>query len=282
VPIEDVKMGKAIAAGAEGQVSMAMVRGVQCVAKTLKKNPIPSAHDDLIRELDLLTGMHDHPNVVKFVGACIKDPDNPILLEEWVGGPSLEKFLIDRRPAKLEKRTIWSWTNDLLQGLNFLHNRNPIIIHRDLKPANLLLSTDLCTLKLTDFGLSKAVDRSQRDTATHTGFTGTKRYMAPEVRSQMVGHYDEKVDIFSSALICWYIATMQAPAILPDDALQARPNLALVQWPSFEALLTQMWAHESRARPSALSCIQILQSMPDKPDMSKGPAPASAGCCSVQ
>ena len=45
-------MGKAIAAGAEGQVSMAMVRGVQCVAKTLKKNPIPSAHDDLIRELE--------------------------------------------------------------------------------------------------------------------------------------------------------------------------------------------------------------------------------------
>ena len=226
--------------------------------------------------------MHDHPNVVKFVGACIKDPDNPILLEELVAGPSLEKFLINRRTVRLEKRTIWSWTNDLLQGLNFLHNRNPIIIHRDLKPANLLLTTDLCTLKLTDFGLSKAVDRSQRDTATHSGHTGTKRYMAPEVRSQVVGHYDEKVDIFSSALICWYIATMQAPAILPDTALQTRPNVSWVKWPSYEALLTQMWAHESRARPSAHTCIQILNSIADKPDMSMGSAPASPGCCAIQ
>lgn len=37
-----------------------------------------------------------------------------------------------------------------------------------------------------------------------TGKTGTMRYMAPEVvRSEP--HYDEKVDIYSMAMIFWYI-----------------------------------------------------------------------------
>ncbi len=40
------------------------------------------------------------------------------------------------------------FTQGLLKGLSFLHDREPIILHRDLKPGNLLLADGLRTLKI--------------------------------------------------------------------------------------------------------------------------------------
>jgi serine/threonine protein kinase len=208
---DEIQVGAKIGEGANAVIHKAKFRGQQCVSKMLKSgvNPTTQAYKDLIMELDILTTVTAHPNVVQFMGACIKAPEKPVILEEYVDGPNLESFLSNRRGNKLERRTIYGWSLDLLRALDFLHNRNPIIIHRDLKPANLLLTRDLTMLKLTDFGMSKKVDRSQRDSKQHKGYTGTVRYMAPEVISQRTGNYNEKCDIYSASLIMWYIATAQ-------------------------------------------------------------------------
>ena len=42
----------------------------------------------------------------------------------------------------------------MLCALNFIHSAN--IIHRDLKPDNILI-TNNCTVKICDFGLSRAM-----------------------------------------------------------------------------------------------------------------------------
>jgi hypothetical protein len=44
-------------------------------------------------ELDVLTIVGKHQNLVEFYGACIQDPTNPVILEEFVEGPNLEHFL---------------------------------------------------------------------------------------------------------------------------------------------------------------------------------------------
>jgi len=41
----------------------------------------------------------------------------------------------------------------------------------------------------------------------NSGYTGTVRYMAPEVLMQDKGHYTEKVDIFSAGKVMWFMAT---------------------------------------------------------------------------
>jgi len=224
---DEIRLRNKIGEGANAVILLAEFRGQRCVAKMLKSGVSHNtqAYKDLIMELEILTSVTAHPNVVQFMGASIRTPEKPVVLEEYVDGPTLENFLSNRRGTKLEKRTIYGWSLDLLRALDFLHNRNPIIIHRDLKPANLLLTKDLSILKLTDFGMSKKVDRAQRDSKQHKGYTGTVRYMAPEVITQRTGNYNERCDIYSASLIMWYIATTQRPPANDISKVHERPNL---------------------------------------------------------
>lgn len=84
-----------------------------------------------------------------------------------------------------------------------------------------------------DFGLSK-VKELQKIAGTYrmTGKTGSMRYMAPEV-FQDDPNYDEKVDIYSTGLILWYIALGERPfdrvpaevgAILKDTKMYSFSN----------------------------------------------------------
>mmetsp|Transcript_30148 Transcript_30148/g.74146 ORF Transcript_30148/g.74146 Transcript_30148/m.74146 type:complete len:317 (+) Transcript_30148:124-1074(+) len=284
VQISEITWGDKIGEGAMAAIYKAKLRGRECVAKKLKTgvNAQTQAYKDLIMELEILTSVGQHPNLVEFYGACIQDSGSPIILEELVKGPNLEKFMVEKYD-KFERSTIYGWSLDLVRALDFLHNRNPIIIHRDLKPANLMLTGDYSTVKLADFGMSKKVDASQRDMVTHKGHTGTVRYMAPEVISQRTGNYTEKADIYSAALIIWYIATGRRPAINDKNALQDRPDLGLVEWQELSALINIMWSQDPNIRPSAGDCIRTLATMPGRPDLAQGTAPKhmKGGCCTI-
>ena len=46
----------------------------------------------------------------------------------------------------------------MFRALEYLHGRAPPVVHRDVKPANLLVTADVETVKLGDFGvISSAV-----------------------------------------------------------------------------------------------------------------------------
>eukprot|EP00802_Teleaulax_amphioxeia_P025809 Tamp_26733.p3 GENE.Tamp_26733~~Tamp_26733.p3 ORF type:complete len:128 (-),score=14.81 Tamp_26733:400-783(-) len=78
----------------------------------LKENVtnMSQAYKDLIMELDILTTVKQYPNLVTFFGACIIDKQQPVVFEELVLGPTLEKFLITRIDSgrRLERRTVYS------------------------------------------------------------------------------------------------------------------------------------------------------------------------------
>ena len=91
------------------------------------------------------------------------------------------------------------------QALVHLLNLKPHrVIHRDLKPANILLmSGDGITAKLSDFGVSKRV--STTATKLNTG-AGSHHFMAPEMfDSNDEAMYNRAVDVFSLAVIIWYL-----------------------------------------------------------------------------
>ena len=76
-------------------------------------------------------------------------------------------------------------------------------IHRDIKPANILINAD-GIVKLTDFGISRTLEKSQ----AHT-FVGSRIYMSPE---RITGKkYSYPSDIWSVGLVIYELATGTQP-----------------------------------------------------------------------
>lgn len=89
-------------------------------------------------------------------------------------------------------------------GLAAAHRQG--LVHLDVKPANILLENGIERVKLTDFGLARAVDDISM---TRTGqITGTPQYMSPEqAQGQRVDH---RTDLFSLGCVLYAMCTGRA------------------------------------------------------------------------
>lgn len=118
-------------------------------------------------------------------------------------------------------------------------------VSRPPQPANVGLDAhDRVTL--LGFGrahvwrLSARVDSTERRTLT--AFTGTERYMAPEVAA---GHsYNHKCDVYSWALVLWRMLSQEAPN---DD--DASAQIGPPRPTELRALLEAAWHADPSARP---------------------------------
>src|SRR4029450_2061637 len=81
------------------------------------------------------------------------------------------------------------------------------LIHRDIKPANILLESGVDRVRITDFGLARAVD-DIRLTRSDL-LLGTPQYMSPEqARDELL---DFRTDLFSLGVVLYEAAAGRAP-----------------------------------------------------------------------
>ncbi len=118
-------------------------------------------------------GLH-HPGVAQVFDFGSGDATHaPFLVMELVDGRPLSALLAQGRPMDpVATATLLAGAAD---ALGAAHARG--IVHRDVKPANLLVTRER-GLKITDFGIARAVDAVA---LTRTGeVLGTPQYLSPE------------------------------------------------------------------------------------------------------
>jgi serine/threonine-protein kinase len=131
----------------------------------------------------------------------------PYLVMEYVQGGSLQQRLDQYGPLELEETVRIGMQT--AAGLAAAHAQE--LIHRDVKPANILLEQGLDKVKLTDFGLARAMDDAS---LTQSGMiTGTPQYMAPE--QARGASLDHRADLFSLGGVLYAACTGRPPFRAP-------------------------------------------------------------------
>ena len=148
-----------------------------------------------LAEVETIGSIH-HFNLVRLIGFCA-EKSHRLLVYEFMSNGSLDKWVFDKNP-----KILLDWQHrkkiilDIARGLTYLHEDcRQKIVHLDIKPQNILLDENF-NAKVSDFGLSKLVDRDQSQVVTV--MRGTPGYMAPEWLSSVI---TEKVDVYSFGVV---------------------------------------------------------------------------------
>ncbi|MFD0363146.1 protein kinase [Nocardia sp. GCM10030253] len=142
------------------------------LAPGLSRSAAIEARLRAMREGRIAARLH-HPNAITVFDVAEED-GQPWLVMEYMNAPSLAAKLSGKRT--LTPTEVAKIGAQAAGALAAAHDAG--IMHRDVKPANLLVGDD-GTVKITDFGISRAVGDV---TVTATGFlAGTPAYLAPEV-----------------------------------------------------------------------------------------------------
>ena len=151
----------------------------------------------------------------------------PYLVMEYVSGRSVQEKLDAYGP--LEIHEILRIGMQAARALAAAHAQG--VVHRDIKPANILLENCVERVKLTDFGLARAIDDAS---LTQSGvIAGTPQYMAPEqARGEPV---DARADLFALGAAIYAMACGRSP-FRADSAMAVLKRVCDVRHASIREL----------------------------------------------
>lgn len=145
----------------------------------------------------------NHPNIVNTYDVG-REGDTYYIVMELVDGPSLAEIIAT--DGKLPEPVAIDYAAQVCNGLAFAHRAG--LLHRDIKPANILVTKD-DVVKLSDFGIARAVSQ-QTMAMTKPGLVmGSVYYLSPE---QAQGHeLHETSDLYSLGVVLYQMLTGELP-----------------------------------------------------------------------
>jgi serine/threonine protein kinase len=273
--------------------AIAPTKGETYALKRLHKQPSNSEADqklqragekDLLLEAGILAHLPSHMNIIQLHALSVdfwKEPGTGFLIIDQLTETLHDRLQRWRRPvtvtagpkipfykpnAKLIRRQqeqssrIQQSALGIARAMEFLHKHK--VIYRDLKPQNVGFDAN-GTVQLFDFGLARVHCEGARRL---TGFTGSARYMAPEVAR--CDAYSFPADVHAFAILLWEISTLEkafCKAVNMQQLVQQvvqrhiRPPMTKVASPIIRELLQVCWHRDSDMRPSFALVVKQLQ-----------------------
>jgi serine/threonine-protein kinase len=143
-----------------------------------------------------------HPNIVP-VFDWGEDSGTYFIVMEFVDGRPLSSILKTAGPLAADRTA--EIAAPVAAALGYAHKHG--VVHRDVKPGNVLI-TDDGQVKVTDFGIARAVNTEE--SLTQTGAVmGTATYFSPEQAEGM--GVDSRTDIYSLGVVLFEMVTGRPP-----------------------------------------------------------------------
>ena len=227
IKVDEYTLSKLLGKGSYGEVYYTTKEGsnMPYATKRMKREEVenPKYIKYFVNEISILKGLF-HKNIVR-IETLKKTWKHYYIIMEYYDGGTLKENLIkynNKYKTPFPERIVQHLMRQLVEAVNFLHERQ--IVHRDLKLENVLLKYDTreakdsldilhSELKLIDFG-----------TATHksnesliTTVIGSPLTMDPIILKKYIHTldsnvpYDEKIDIWSLGIMCYYLFTGEVP-----------------------------------------------------------------------
>ncbi|XP_035538816.1 probable serine/threonine-protein kinase SIS8 isoform X3 [Juglans regia] len=256
IDFSELTVGTRVGIGFFGEVFRGIWNGTEVAIKVFLEQDLTAENmEDFCNEISILSRLR-HPNVILFLGACMKPPRLSMVTEYMELGSLYYLIHLSGQKKKLSWRRRLKMLRDICRALMCIHRMK--IVHRDIKSANCLVNKNW-TVKICDFGLSRIVTESPMKDASSAG---TPEWMAPElIRNES---FTEKCDIFSLGVVMWELCTLSRPweGVPPERVVYSVANegsrLDIPEGP-LGRLISDCWA-EPQERPS---CEEILSRLPN-------------------
>jgi serine/threonine protein kinase len=163
-----------------------------------------------LNELNIL-GKLRHPNIISIQDNYTDEYQKGVIEFTYYTDGDLLSFI--NRNVRTKKKHFTTnkkitMFKHILKPLIYMHNNN--IIHGDIKPDNIVLHNQ--TPIMIDFSLSiyntQFNDDLQDNTVIYNGRQGSDGYMAPEVKTNLIGTCS---DVFSLGVVLYNLFTNEMP-----------------------------------------------------------------------
>ncbi|MEM7605942.1 MAG: serine/threonine-protein kinase [Myxococcota bacterium] len=222
-----------------------------------------------------VTAALQHPNVVQIHDFDEDEDGCFFLVMEWIEGVNLADW--QRAHEGLQDQSSWPLVMaigiEVLKGLSAAHeNRNADgkrvpVFHRDVTPQNILIGEN-GIVKLTDFGLARAMDRGRMTQPQIV--KGKLSYLAPELT--MGADPSVQTDLFGVGIVLWEtlvgrkLFTGEGPVEVLGAVKEARvPPLASLRPDTpreLHALVHRALAKDPEERfPSARAMVRAMSNL---------------------
>ena len=264
----DAKLGS----GSDATVFEVDWNGTRCAAKQLHEILLEDQSAGGVAKLIgnfeaecLMWSKLRHPRVVQFLGVHIDRGSHiipksrlPVLVMEKMD-TSLRSYLEDHSKEQFPLHQKSFVLRQVTQALAYLHSQNPPLVHHDLSPNNVLLNVVSFVTKVSDFGMSRAINPSAL--SRKSSIKGTQAFMAPEALHDPP-RYNEKLDVFSFGNIVISTLTHEWPNPGPPTKYEGDVFVAVTELQRREHYVVKFTAQEKQLfLPIVRQC---LENRPDK------------------